>query len=51
MICIGVSLVLGDGVHEVLLGEQGGLAAPMAVEDPEVGVLEVFFVLGLLVIE
>ena len=46
---VGPSLVLCDGVHEVLLGEESGLAASVAVEDPEEGVLEVLFVLGLLV--
>ena len=44
------SLVFGDGVHEVLLGEERGLAAPVAVEDPEEGVLEVLLVLGLFLV-
>ena len=33
----------------MLLGEESGLATSVAVEDPEEGVLEVLFVLGLLV--
>ena len=44
------SLVFGDGVHEVLLSEERGLAAPVAVEDPEEGVLEVLLVLGLFLV-
>ena len=40
-------LVLCDCVHEVLLGKECGLAAPVAIEDPEEGILEVLLVLRL----
>lgn len=42
-------LLADDGLHEVVLGVGGRLAAPVAVEDPEVRVLQVALVLGLLV--
>lgn len=37
-------LLLHDDIHEVLLGEGRGLPAPVAVEDPEEGVLQVLVV-------